>query len=100
MALKEHRPLHVVHVALKNAQAPSAIDATALNYLYALSGEVGAQMTVLTSEVAVTAMAEYAAQHEVCQILLGRGAQADGFALTLSQMLPGVEVLIVDEDTL
>ena len=101
MALRQHSPLHVLHVVVTDAQpgGENAIDAQALDYLYALAGEAGAQMTVLTAEVAVTAMAEFASQQGARQIIMGGGEQAGGIAETLSQQLPGVQVMMMDEET-
>lgn len=99
MALQEHCPLHALHVVVNSTvpDAETAIDAQVLDYLYALAGEAGAQMTVLTAEVAVTAIAEFASQQNVRKIIMGGGEQACGIAETLSEMLPGVQVMIVDE---
>ena len=99
MALRDHCPLHALHVVVKDAQADleNAIDAQVLDYLYALAGEAGAQMTVLTAEVAVTAIAEFASRQGVKKVVMGGGDQACGIAETLSEMLPGVQVMIVDE---
>ena len=98
MALMRHCPLHVVHVTVaedeRNAQS---LNADARNALYALCGEAGAEMCMLTATVAVTAMANYAREHSVQQIIMGGGEQASGIARTLSELLPGVQVLIVDD---
>lgn len=100
MAMKQRCPLKVVHVALSDQaeKGNSAIDAQVLNDLYALSNEVGAEMCVLTAEVAVAAMADYAQKNGVKQILLGGGQRAHGIAETLSSLLPGVKVLIIDPE--
>ncbi len=100
MALKQNCPLKVVHVAQKDLEdaGESAIKAEALNYLYALANEAGAEMCVLTADVAVTAMAEYAKENGIKQIVMGEGESAHGLAETLSELLPGVQVLIVQED--
>ena len=104
MALSQHCPLHVLHVVASGQGAPPepapdappepALDAQTLDYLYALCGEAGAQMTVLTAEVPLTAMAEYASQQGARQIVMGGGERAEGIAETLSQLLPGVQVMI------
>ena len=99
MALKQHCPLHVLHVVVKRetlTQEP-VLDAQTLDYLYALSGEAGAQMTVLTADVALTAIAEFASQQHVKQIIMGGGEQASGLAESLSELLPGVQVMIAAE---
>ncbi len=100
-ALKRGCPLKVVHVAspAEMPESQAKIDAQTLNYLYALANEAGAEMCLLTSEVPVTAMAQYAVQNQVGQIILGGGSEAAGMAQTLAEMLPGVAVAVVDEET-
>ncbi|MEG2207511.1 MAG: hypothetical protein RR065_05350, partial [Clostridia bacterium] len=86
MAFQQNAPMLVLHIAPKNGKAMGepSINAKALDYLYALSGEAGAEMCVLTSDVPVTAMANYAQQHGVKQVIMGGGQQASGIAETLS----------------
>ncbi len=96
MAMRLHCPLHVVHVAQSELSEPNS--AQTLDYLYALAGEAGAEMCVLTSDVPVTAMADYAERVGVRQIVMGGGERAAGFAQTLTELLPGVKVLIVEEE--
>ena len=99
LAMLRHVPLYVLHVQQNDPdQTAPAIDVTALNYLYALSGEVGADMCVLTADVPVTAMANYAAEQRVDTILMGGGARAAGIAETLSGLLPGVKVIILENE--
>ena len=100
LAMLENRPLMVLHVARSDdhAEGAPAIDAQVLDYLYALSGEAGAEMFVLTAEVPVTAMANFAAEHGVKRVLMGSGELAEGIAQTLSQLLPGVQVQILEEN--
>lgn len=99
MALREHSPLHVLHVVVSGGQAAQepALDAQTLDYLYALCGEAGAQMTVMTAEVPLTAMAEFASTQGIRQVVMGGGEQASGIAESLSQLLPGVQVMILNE---
>ncbi len=97
MALKQHRPLHVLHVSVADGEREStrALDSQALDYLYALSGEAGAEMTVLNAEVAVTAIAEFTKTVGARQIVMGSGESSCGMAETLSELLPGVQVMII-----
>ena len=90
LALREGRPVKVLHVVNPDAQA--------LDYLYALSGEAGAEMCVLTSNVPVTAIANYAADCGARHVIMGGGGQACGIAETLSQLLPGVRVMILERE--
>ena len=100
LALKKGYALKVVHVAEVYGQEKrsNAIQAKILNELYALANEAGAEMCVLTSEVAVNAMAEYAKEHGVKQVVLGSGERAHGIGETLSELLPGVAIAILDQE--
>lgn len=100
LALREGRPVKVLHVVNPDA-APigePAINAQALDYLYALSGEAGAEMCVLTSKAPVTAIANYANECGARHVVMGGGERARGIAETLSQLLPGVRVLIMERE--
>ncbi|MEG0048191.1 MAG: hypothetical protein RR653_00540 [Clostridia bacterium] len=99
MAMSKGCPLLVLHIASKvqKSAGEPGIDAQTLDYLYALSSEAGAEMCVLTSDVPVTAIANYAQENGVKQVVLGDGERACGIAETLSRLLPGVQVLIVRE---
>ncbi|MDD3336616.1 MAG: hypothetical protein PHI98_14075 [Eubacteriales bacterium] len=98
MALKQALPLNVLHVAVRNDQTRFAIEPNTLDYLYALAGEAGAEMCVLTAEVALTAIANYAQENHVKQIVMGGGEQAPGIAETLSRLLPGVQIFIINPE--
>ncbi|HNX61370.1 MAG TPA: hypothetical protein PKN45_01920 [Candidatus Limiplasma sp.] len=98
MALKQHCPLHVLHISVSEDDPQKPLDSQALDYLYALSGEAGAEMTVFSAEVAVTAIAEFAEKIGARQIVMGNGECADGMAETLSELLPGVQVMIVPDE--
>lgn len=99
MALKQHSPLHVLHVVRRgeNEERETAMDAQTLDYLYALAGEAGAQMTVLSADVAITAIAEFANQQGARQIIMGDGEHAQGIAETLASLLPGVQIMITND---
>lgn len=101
LSMRQHCTLHVLHVVTRDGQPVSeqAIDAHALDYLYALASEAGAEMTVLTADVALTAIAEFASQRSVKQVVMGGGEHACGIAETLSELLPGVQVMILNEET-
>lgn len=96
MALKQGLPLQVVHVANREKNGPYPINPQILDELYALAGEAGAEMCVLASGVPVNAIAEYALEHGIGHIVMGDGENAHGIAQTLSGLLPGVQVLIID----
>ena len=99
IAMKQGCPLKIVHVSSANGQdGQTQIDAQTLNYLYALANEAGAEMCVLSAEVIVTTMIDYAKVHNVKQIVMGKGENAEGIAKTLTGFLPGVRVLIMEEE--
>ena len=95
-ALKRHQPLHVVHVA-PLGEKQNAPDTDTLNYLYALAGEAGATMCVLRSDVAVNAMAHYAKENNISLVYLGDGENAPGIARTLCELVPGVQVRMMED---
>lgn len=78
---------------LPSASPPST--PAALDYLYALSGEVGAEMCVLTSSSPLEAIADYASGCNAGVIVMGGGERASGIAETFSHRLPGVQVIIL-----
>lgn len=98
IALRQGCPLSVLHVTTQSFIDKPETNAQTLDYLYALAGEAGAEMCVLSSDVPVTAMANYALANGVKQVVMGGGVQASGIAQTLSELMPGVEVLIMDPE--
>lgn len=98
LAMRQGQPLDVLHVATPEESANQELYAQTLDYLYALAGEAGAQMCVLAAEVPLTAMANYARDKGADQVIMGGGAQASGIAETLSKLMPGVQVLIMDPE--
>ena len=90
LALREGRPVKVLPLVNPDA-APvgePAINAQALDYLYALSGEAGAEMCVMTSNVPVTAIANYAADCGARHVIMGGGGQACGIACMVGGLAP------------
>ncbi len=93
-------PLLVVHVA--PAGAPllgSSTQSDALNYLYSLSCEAGAEMAVLRAPDTLERLIQYAQEQHVAHIVLGAG-RPDGpdrrdFAGTVRARLPHVQVHVV-----
>lgn len=55
-------------------------------------------MCVLTSKAPVTAIANYANECGARHVVMGGGERARGIAETLSQLLPGVRVLIMERE--
>ena len=96
IALAQGRQLKVVHVAPRDENLQAEAKAAVLNDLYALANEAGAEMCLLVAEVMVTTVVEFAKEHKAKQIIIGAGENAHGIAETLSEMLPGVQILIVE----
>jgi K+-sensing histidine kinase KdpD len=93
-------PLLVVHVA--PAGAPllgSSTQSEALNYLYSLSCEVGAEMAVLRAPDTLEKLIQYAQEQHVAHIVIGAG-RPDGpdrrdVASLLRMRLPHIQVHVV-----
>jgi K+-sensing histidine kinase KdpD len=93
-------PLLVVHVA--PAGAPllgSSTQSEALNYLYSLSCEVGAEMAVLRAPDTLERLIQYAQEQHVAHIVIGAG-RPDGpdrrdVASLLRMRLPHIQVHVV-----
>lgn len=90
--------LHVLHVLAKSQEKEQTLEAKTLDYLYALATEKGAEMCVRIAEVPVTAIANYAQEINAGKVVMGGGEKASGIAETLSSLLPGVQVLIMDSE--
>ncbi len=88
-------PLKVLHVAESPAQALGSPDAQeALNHLYALSRDTGAEMTILYNPDVRGAIVDYARQvHAVC-VVVG-SSKEDGWA-----MAEALEELLDDNVTI
>ncbi|MBE5778449.1 MAG: hypothetical protein E7331_03855 [Clostridiales bacterium] len=98
LAQTEGNPLHVLHVLAKSQEKEQTLDAATLDYLYALATDNGAEMCVRIAEVPVTAIANYAQEIGAGRVVMGGGEKASGIAETLSSLLPGVQVLIMDSE--
>ena len=93
-------PLLVVHVA--PAGAPllgNSTQSEALNYLYSLSCEVGAEMAVLRAPDTLERLIQYAQEQHVAHIVIGAG-RPDGpdrrdVASLLKIRLPHVQIHVV-----
>lgn len=93
-------PLLVVHVA--PAGAPllgSSTQSEALNYLYSLSCEAGAEMAVLRAPDTLERLIQYAQEQHVAHIVIGAG-RPDGpdrrdVASLLKIRLPHVQIHVV-----
>jgi len=93
-------PLLVVHVA--PAGAPllgNSTQSEALNYLYSLSSEVGAEMAVLRAPDTMERLIQYAQEQHAAHIVLGAGRpdapDRRDMAALLKIRLPHVQVHVV-----
>ena len=66
----------------------------ALNDLYRLSGEVGAEMTMLHHHDAHRAICDFAKEHHVTRLVLGEGKPGSAFVANLMRSLPLVAFTI------
>lgn len=90
--------LHVVHVA-KNGEAllGNGNDREALEYLFRISREFGAEMDVLRSGEVIDTITDYARRNKIACIVLGGAGKKDelGFAARIKSRLPGVSVEVL-----
>ncbi len=100
LAAQLSAPLLVVHVAPVGAPLlGSSTQSEALNYLYSLSCEVGAEMAVLRAPDTLERLIQYAQEQHVAHIVIGAG-RPDGpdqrdVASLLMIRLPHVHVHVV-----
>ncbi len=99
LAKEKKLPLDVIHVAHPGAALlgnPSVSEA--LNYLYALSNEAGADLTVLRAEDPLETIIKYAQDNNVKYIVLGVSPHKRGkenFAQMIQIRMPAVQVHVV-----
>lgn len=92
-------PLDVIHVAHPGAPLlGNQSESEALNYLYALSNEAGAEMTMLRAEDPLESIIQYAKDHHAPHIVLGAGPMKQGtrdFAKLIQMRVPKAQVHVV-----
>lgn len=100
MALMQNRPLLVLHVANadEHEAGQPAIDAQTLDYLYALAGEAGAEMSVIAAREPLDAMESFTRERGAQTVLLGVGERSAEIAHALCHRLSGVQVQVLQED--
>lgn len=93
--------LYVIHVVNRNENfLNNSNDGEALEYLFRVSKEVGADLTVLKSEDIIKAIGDFSKKHEITHIVMGASPNGDNiknhnFAWKLQNMLPSVSFKIV-----
>jgi K+-sensing histidine kinase KdpD len=88
-------PLFILHVAPDSASMLGNPDASAaLNTLFSLSREAGAEMSVIYSANVKEAIVTFAREHQAMGIVVGRSKKGDReMAGMLKRELPGVEII-------
>lgn len=84
----EEDKLFVVHVVSeKQSFLNKDNDGEALEYLFGVSKDAGADLTVLRSKNVLDAMIEFALENEVTHIVMGESPQKESDKLTLGERL-------------
>ncbi len=95
-------PVSVLHVTGGQSQFLGIQNqASALEYLYQVSKEYGADMTVERTDDVISALADFARKNRITHVVLG-GPVARGswdVPALLSEKLPGVEMFVIPSDT-
>lgn len=90
--------LSVLHVAKPGASfLGSPVEGEAIEYLYGISSEYGADMTVLRAEDTVEAIVNFARKSEALVIIMGRAGKPGSrdFAREIALRIPETEVRTV-----
>lgn len=97
IAKERCQALSVVHVAkLGESFLGSSDEGQALDYLFRISKEAGADMTVLRSENVLDSLIEYTRRHTVNEIILGASPQGGAdFLKEMEQSLPAVNIRMI-----
>ncbi|MDL2206026.1 universal stress protein [Eubacteriales bacterium OttesenSCG-928-N13] len=103
MADAMNAELSVLHVAAAGTSLLGyPLEGDAMEYLYKISSEHGADMTMIRSDDVIEAIARFAIKNEINIILMGAARKKSGrnIALELQVRLPGVEfqTIYADED--
>ncbi len=98
---KEADQLTVLHVVKLGARfLEYSSDAQALEYLFEVSKEVGAELTVKRSKHVLDDMAKYAKDEQVTHMILGASpsqqTQEKSFAARLQGKLPEVNLIVME----
>ena len=98
---KESDSLFVINVVSeKDSFLQSSNDGDALEYLFGVSSEVGANLTVIRAKDIIGAMGEFAKKNEITHIVLGASPHGGGeddhpVAKKLKDIVPNSEFIIV-----
>lgn len=90
--------LYVVHCVPEGKNfLGSSDESDAINYLFNISKNVGAELTILRENDVIDALVDFANEHNIHVIVVGRSPSSakDSFNNRFSKRLPGVEFDIV-----
>ncbi|MGI6172531.1 MAG: universal stress protein [Christensenellales bacterium] len=90
--------LSVLHVAKPGTSfLGNPVEGEAIEYLYTVSSEYGAEMTVLRADDIVGTIVQYARKNEAIMVVVGRSARPGvrDFAKELALRLPEAEIQAV-----
>lgn len=97
----ENDKLYVIHVVNeKDKFLNNSSDGEALEYLFRVSKEAGAELTVIRSKDVIKAISDFATKREVTDIVMGVSPDSEEFeehpiAFKLKKMLPNLEFVII-----
>ncbi|WP_066507093.1 universal stress protein [Abyssisolibacter fermentans] len=97
----ENDKLYVIHVVNeKDKFLNNSSDGDALEYLFRVSKEAGAELTVIRSKDVIKAISDFATKREVTDIVMGVSPDGEEFeehpiAFKLKKMLPNLEFVII-----
>jgi K+-sensing histidine kinase KdpD len=101
MAVWPNTKLYVVHVAKSGVNFLGNPDeGEALDYLFQVSKEAGAEMTVLRSDRVVDTLVEFAKKNKISAVVLGESPSSDTDRNIIQEMerrLPDLELRIVPQ---
>lgn len=93
--------LYVIHVVYeKDKFLDKSSDGEALEYLFSVSKEAGAELTVIRAKDIIKAAVDFAASKKATDIVMGISPDGEGIenhpiALKLKKSLPNVDFLII-----
>lgn len=90
--------LYVIHVVNENDKLfYNLSDGDAIEYLFGITKELGANLTVKRSKDVIKTIVEYAYENEITHVILGSSKDSDStknFLAKLKRKLPEVEFVI------
>jgi K+-sensing histidine kinase KdpD len=98
IASEESSSLYVLHVVNENDKLLYNLsDGDALEYLFEITKEIGAQLIVKRSKDVIKTIVDFACENQVTHVVLGTSKDmetANSFAMKLKKKLPGLEFVM------